>query len=155
MEPIVIERMLAGIPRENLWWAWTTAEGLSAWLCLRAEVEPVVGGKYELFWNPDPGKPESDSTLGCRVLSAYRPRYLQFTWRGSDEVADVMNVEGAPVTEVTVDFFPAGDGTRLLVTHSGWGDGPDWARARSWFERAWLGALEQLPAAAARAPHQH
>lgn len=46
-----------------------------------------------------------------------------------------------------MDRFPALDGTRLQITYSGWGDGPRLRRARSWFERAWVGALEQLPAA--------
>jgi uncharacterized protein YndB with AHSA1/START domain len=150
MLPIQIERMIA-LPRASVWWAWTTVEGLTSWLCLRAVVDPVVGGKYELFWNPDESRPESDSTLGCRVLSIFRPRHLHFTWRGSDEVASVMNVPGAPQTEVAVDLFPALEGTRLLVTHQGWGEGPDWARARAWFERAWTAALEKLPDAAARA----
>jgi uncharacterized protein YndB with AHSA1/START domain len=151
MDPIVIERAIA-LPREKVWWAWTTARGLTSWLCLRADVEPVVGGRYELFWNPDASRPESDSTLGCRVLSVFPPRHLHFTWRGADEVAAVMNVDGAPTTEVTVDLIPGIEGTRLVVTHLGWGDGPDWATARSWFERAWLAAMERLPAAAELAP---
>jgi uncharacterized protein YndB with AHSA1/START domain len=131
-------------PRDRVWDAWTRPGILARWLCLRAEVEPAVGGRYELFWNPDPRRPESDSTIGCRVLSIDRPRLLRFTWRGSDEVADVMNAPGAPVTEVEVRLFPTPDGTRLEVTHSGWGDGPGWERARAWFDRAWSGALEGL-----------
>ena len=48
------------------------------------------------------------------------------------------------VTEVMVRLFPALGATRLEVTHSGWGDGPDWERARTWFDRAWAGSLEKL-----------
>jgi len=132
------------VPRDRVWDAWTRPERLAEWLCLRANVEPVVGGRYELFWNPEPSRPESDSTVGCRVLSIDRPRLLRFTWRGSDDVADVMNVDGAPVTEVEVRLGPTPDGTRLTVTHTGWGEGPGWERARAWFDRAWSGALERL-----------
>lgn len=117
---------------------------LATWLCLRANVQPVVGGSYELFWNPDPSQPQSNSTVGCRVLSVDRPRLLQFTWRGSDEVADMMNAPDAPTTEIKVELFPTPTGTRLELTHMGWGDGPDWERARAWFERAWCGALEGM-----------
>jgi uncharacterized protein YndB with AHSA1/START domain len=131
-------------PRDRVWDAWTRAENLARWLCLRAVVEPVVGGRYELFWNPDVSRPDSDSTLGCRLLSVDRPRLLRFTWRGADEVADVMNVPGATPTEVEVRLFPTPDGTRLEVLHEGWGDGPGWERARTWFDRAWSGALENL-----------
>ena len=121
-------------------------KGLGAWLCLRANVEPRVGGAYELFWNPDESRPDHDSTIGCRVLSIDRPRLLAFSWRGSDEVADVMNVEGAPQTSVTVQLLPRPSGTRLVVVHEGWGEGDGWARARAWFDRAWSGALERLRA---------
>ncbi len=143
MQPLTYTMDLP-VPRDRVWNAWTTSAGLASWLCLRAEVEPVVGGRYELFWNPDATRPESDSTLGCRVLSVDRPRLLRFTWRGADEVADVMNVPGAPVTEVEVRLLPTPDGTRLEISHAGWGDGPGWERARAWFDRAWSGALEQL-----------
>jgi len=143
VEPLTYKMDIAA-PRDRVWRAWTTPQGLASWLCLRANIKPVVGGKFELFWNPDETRPESDSTLGCRVLSIDRPRLLHFTWRGSDEVADVMNAPDAPVTDVKVDLFPTLDGTRLELTHTGWGDGPSWERAREWFDRAWAGALEKL-----------
>lgn len=132
-------------PLDRVWHAWSTAEGLAAWLCLRASVEATVGGAYELFWNPDASRPESDSTIGCRILALDPPRLLRFTWRGSDDVADVMNVPGAPTTQVQVELVPAGKGTHLEVVHSGWGEGAGWERARAWFDRAWTGALARLP----------
>jgi uncharacterized protein YndB with AHSA1/START domain len=144
MEPIRIETDLP-LGRDRVWDLWTTAAGLATWLGARAVVEPVVGGRFEIFWNPDPASPpDSDSTIGCRILSIDRPRLLRFTWRGSDAVADVMNVPGAPVTEVEVAMSPTLDGTRLVMTHSGWADGPGWRRAREWFARAWGYAFENL-----------
>jgi uncharacterized protein YndB with AHSA1/START domain len=139
-------------PRDHVWEAFTTAAGLAGWLCLRARVEPEIGGAYELFWDPDESHPERDSTLGCTVLSLDRPRLLEFTWRGAEAVADVMNVAGAPPTQVKVELRPTLDGTRIELTHSGWGDGPGWERARAWFERAWGGALQALRARCAPAP---
>ena len=82
MEPLRFELDIAAT-RERVWDLFTTAGGLTSWLCLRARVEPRVGGAYELFWNPDATRPESDSTLGCRILSIDRPRLLSFTWRGA------------------------------------------------------------------------
>lgn len=146
MEPLRFERELAA-PRDVVWKAVATGDGVTRWLCPRAHVEPVVGGAYELFWNPD--RPESDSTLGCRVISLSYPRLLQVTWRGSDAVADVMNGPDAPRTEVKVELSPTLDGTRLVLVHSGWGSGAGWERARAWFEAAWRSALERLPAAVA------
>ena len=143
MEPLRFELDLPA-SRDRMWDLFTTAAGLSSWLCLRARVEPRVGGAYELFWNPDETRPESDSTLGCRILSIDRPRLLAFTWRGADAVADVMNAEGVIPTEVVVELLPRPTGTRLRMTHSGWGDGDDWEKARAWFDRAWRGALAKL-----------
>jgi uncharacterized protein YndB with AHSA1/START domain len=145
MEPLDYELVLPA-PRDEVWRAFTTPDGLTQWLAPRARVEAVVGGPYELFWAPPEAPPESNSTLGCRVLSVDPPRLLRFTWRGSDEVADVMNAPGAPVTEVTVALTPALDGTRLRLTHAGWGEVADWARARAWFDAAWTNALRALRA---------
>ncbi len=143
MEPLRFTVDLAA-PRDLVWETFTTAAGLASWLCLRARVEPEIGGAYELFWDPDESHPERDSTLGCTVLSIDAPRLLEFTWRGSEAVADIMNIKGVRPTQVKVELRPTLDGTRVELTHSGWGDGPGWERARAWFERAWGGALDQL-----------
>jgi len=66
-------RMDLAHARNRVWAAWTQADELAKWLCVRATVEPVVGGRCELFWNPDPSRPESDSTIGFRVLRADGP----------------------------------------------------------------------------------
>ncbi len=136
--------------RDRVWRMWTTPEGLCSWLCLRADVEPRVGGPFELFFNPDESKPESDSTIGCKVLSVDQPRLLVFDWRGADEVAEVMNAPDAPPTQCQVELLPRPTGTRLRLTHSDWGDGPGWEEARAWFDRAWSDALERLLVAVKR-----
>lgn len=130
--------------RDRVWDLWTTESGLGAWLCERANVEPRPGGPYELFWHPDPFQPERDSTFGCKVLSAVRPRLLEFTWRGADAVAEVMNADDAPQTQCKLELTPRPTGTRLRLTHSGWGDGLGWVEARAWFDRAWGDALDRL-----------
>ncbi|MBN1945087.1 MAG: SRPBCC domain-containing protein [Bradymonadales bacterium] len=130
--------------RDELWEAWTTPEGLTRWLCHRATVEPRVGGAYEIYFNPDESRPGSNSTIGCKVLSVDRPRLLRVTWRGSDDLAEIMNNPEAPTTELEVRLRPAPFGTRLEVIHSGWGEGASWTRAREWFDKAWSKALEKI-----------
>jgi hypothetical protein len=44
---------------------FTVNKHLESWLTTKAEVEPNLGGKYELFWNPTDR--ENDSTVGCRI----------------------------------------------------------------------------------------
>ena len=62
---------------------FTVNEKLETWLTTKADVEPVVGGKYELFWNPQDR--ENDSTIGCKVLALSRPNYLNFEWKGPSQ----------------------------------------------------------------------
>jgi len=38
---------------------------LESWLTAKAEVEPKVGGKFELFWVPE--NREHDSTIGVKL----------------------------------------------------------------------------------------
>ena len=44
---------------------FTRVDLLVGWLTAAAEVEPKVGGKYELFWEPTDR--ENNSTIGCRI----------------------------------------------------------------------------------------
>jgi uncharacterized protein YndB with AHSA1/START domain len=121
---------------------FTVNAELEKWLVVKADVEPRLGGKYELFWNPE--EPEFDSTIGCRV-TAYAPgRLLAFEWKGPKQYSDLMN-ETDPLTHVTVAFVPAGEGgTEVHLVHTGWRDTPEWEEAREWFVRNWEGAFAAL-----------
>ncbi|MEA2573113.1 MAG: hypothetical protein QOH93_411 [Chloroflexia bacterium] len=127
---------------------FTTNELLSSWLADSADVEPVVGGKYEIFW--DPAIVENDGTRGCKVTAIEPGRFLSFDWRGPTMFQQTMN-SADPLTHVVVFFIPRinGDeiGTEVHLVHSGWGSGAEWEKGRLWFERAWglaFGALERL-----------
>lgn len=76
---------------------FTGSEHLASWLTNAAEVEPVAGGKYELFWAPDDR--ENDSTIGCKVLAIEENKLLVFEWKGTRQFASLMN-EARPLTHV-------------------------------------------------------
>ena len=120
---------------------FTKSEHLASWFTNAAEVEPVVGGKYELFWNPQDR--ENESPIGCKVLAVEPGKLLVFEWKGSRQFASLMN-EVRPLTHVVVSFISEGDGTNIQLIHNGWGDSPEWEAARSWFEQAWNMALAGL-----------
>jgi uncharacterized protein YndB with AHSA1/START domain len=127
---------------------FTTNDLLSSWLADSAEVEPVVGGKYEIFW--DPAIVENDGTRGCKVTAIEPGKFLSFDWRGPTMFEQTMNVAD-PLTHVVVFFIPYADGaergTEVHLVHSGWGAGDEWEQARVWFDNAWriaFGALESL-----------
>ena len=120
---------------------FAVASLLQGWLAPLAEVEARVGGKYELFWEPDDR--ENNSTIGCRVTAVHDDQMIAFQWRSPRQFKSFAN--GAdPLTHVVVTFVPEGDGTRVHLVHSGWRSGADWEAARVWQERAWTRAFEGL-----------
>lgn len=52
---------------------------LESWLTAAAEVEPTVGGKYELFW--EPSDRENNSTIGCKVTAIEKDKFISFEWK--------------------------------------------------------------------------
>lgn len=140
MEAIRIEVSISTSP-DQVWLAWTESDRITAWFAPEAKVEAHRGGSFELYF--DPADHGHQSTRGC-VFTLIEPmRRLGFTWRGPDQFAGIMN-EPAPLTSVTVDFYYEDGATRVDVEHGGWGEGEDWALARSWHQKAWEEVLANL-----------
>lgn len=61
---------------EQVWWAWTRDERIVQWFAPEANIEPRLGGAFELFFNP--AKREQMGTQNglepCVVESAFRDR---------------------------------------------------------------------------------
>lgn len=130
-------------PAEEAFALFTDKERLEGWLTEEADVEPWVGGKYELFW--DPTDRENNSTLGCRVTALAQGRLLAFDWKSPAQFKGFANAAD-PLTHVVVTFLPRPEGSELQLVHSGWRSTPAWGEAKAWQERAWRGALEALGA---------
>jgi uncharacterized protein YndB with AHSA1/START domain len=120
---------------------FTIDKHLEKWLAASAEVEPKVGGRYELFWNPD--DKENDSTIGCKVLAISPDKLLSFEWKGPKQFKHFMN-NVRPLTNVTVLFIPFQGSTEIHLLHTGWRDTTEWEEARQWFDKAWGNALVEL-----------
>jgi hypothetical protein len=107
-----------------------------------AEIEPVTGGKYELFWEEQ--NKQENSTIGCHITALADGEFLSFDWKGPTEFKSIMN-NTEPLTQVTVFFIPVADSsTRVHLIHSGWGSSREWEAARTYFEKAWNSAFENL-----------
>lgn len=123
---------------------FTVNEKLESWLPEKAEVEPKTGGKYELFW--DLQNPNLNSTIGCKITSIEKDKFLSFEWKGPEMFQSFMNFCD-PLTHVVVVFTPAPDDLKKSIVylfHSGWRDDPGWKEARDYFQKAWSGALLNL-----------
>ena len=120
---------------------FTDNELLETWLTEVAEVEPRVGGKYELFWQPDDR--ENNSTIGCKVTAIEPDEFLSFEWKSPKQFKHFAN-NADPLTHVVVFFIPKGKHTTVHVIHSGWRSSEEWEEARVWQEKAWIKVLETL-----------
>lgn len=126
---------------------FTVNERLQSWLTVIADVEPIVGGKYELFWNPE--EKAHDSTIGCKITAVELGKFLAFEWKGPKQYEYFMN-KADPLTHVVVFFLPCSGGdsqtpcTEVHLIHSGWRSSEEWEEARLWFKKAWDVAFENL-----------
>ncbi len=123
---------------------FTVNELLENWLTEKAEVDPKVGGKYELFWEPE--NRENNSTLGCRITGIEKNKFLSFDWKGPVDFQSFMNVAD-PLTHVIVllsqnEKDP--NKTSIHLFHTGWRKDTEWQEARNYFENAWSKALQGL-----------
>lgn len=123
---------------------FTNNELLASWLTNLADVEPRVGGKYELFWVP--AEKQDNSTIGCKVTAIESSKLIAFEWKGPIHFKEFMNVSD-PLTHVTVMFLDCTKQeacTEVHLLHSGWQQGDNWEEARMYFVKAWTKAFEDL-----------
>lgn len=120
---------------------FTDNQLLETWLAPLADVEPITGGKYELFW--EPSDRNNNSTLGCKITAIEPQRFLSFEWRGPKQHKHFVN-NADPLTHAVVFFTPDEGSTQVTLIHSGWRKTAEWEEARLWQERAWRVAFENL-----------
>lgn len=119
--------------------ALTTAELIEAWLGVPATVDPTVGGRYELLF--DPTQPAGlQGSEGCQVLALLPGRMLTVTWNSPPSLSEIRG----SLTFVVFMLRPDGDGSVVELTHAGHGDGEIWNENRRYFERAWGLVLDAL-----------
>lgn len=136
----IIQEIRIGADRELVWKAWTESERITQWFAPAANIQPVIGGAFELFFNP--ANKDVMSTKGCRFLKVKGPDCLAFEWKGPDPFAAVMN--GTPLTTVEVNLEENSGGTLLKLRHTGWQSSPEWDEARGWHVEAWKQMLASL-----------
>lgn len=147
VDKIVHVQALLAVPPAKAFAFFTDNALLQSWLVAAAEVEPKVGGKYELFW--EPSDRENNSTIGCRVTALMPAQFIAFQWRSPKQFKSFANTAD-PLTHVVVTFVPEGADTRVHLIHSGWRTSSEWEEARQWQERAWTGAFKKLESVAAK-----
>lgn len=132
----VVTRRRMPAPREIVFEAWIDPRGIHEWMCpgdsisAEATLDVRVGGSYRLVMK---GKDKDHVHIGTYQV-VEPPSKLVFTWAGAENPADV--------TLVTVEFFPHGDESELVLTHERFPK-PDLAQR---YENGWNTIAEKFAA---------
>lgn len=125
---------------DDAWAAWTTREGIVSFFAPDARIEPRVGGAFSIHFDPGaaPGLKGADD---MRYLALQPQKMLSFEWNAPPSLP-----EARMQRTFVIVRFEAVDAqtTRVTLHHTGWGDGGEWDRAFSYFDRAWGGVLTNL-----------
>ena len=125
---------------DQAWDAWTTRDGITSFFAPDARVEARVGGPFQVYMDPGaaPGHKGADD---MRYLALQPKKMLSFDWNAPPSLPEARQQR----TVVIVRFEPQGDqATRVSLHHVGWGDGGEWDKAYTYFDRAWGGVLNNL-----------
>jgi uncharacterized protein YndB with AHSA1/START domain len=132
-EPFVHAEVIVDASAEQVWNAWTTTEGVKSWFAPGANIEPKVGGAYEIFFAPDEPAGQRGAD-GMRILLFQPQSALAFTWNAPAKFGERRN----QLTHVIVRLYPISEKqTRVTLTHSGFGLGAEWDAVRAYFDGAW------------------
>jgi uncharacterized protein YndB with AHSA1/START domain len=128
--------------------AWTTPDGIEAFLGVKARVELRQGGPFELEFGAQMPVGERGSE-GCKVLSWLPGRMFSFDWNAPPKLATARKQR----TVVVVELEPEGPGlTRVRLTHHGFAEkaaaapaeAEEWKQVRAYFAQAWPNVLAAL-----------
>ena len=130
-EAIVIERTF-NAPIAQVWRALTDVNQMRQWYFDLKEFKPEVGFEFEFVVEHE-GRTYHHL---CRIMEAIPERKIAYTWRYKGEPGESL---------VSFELFPAGDKTRLKLTHEGLETFPQTpAFARKNFEGGWTALSAEL-----------
>jgi len=129
-------------PREDVFDAWTNPEVLRRWWAAQpnwesplAEVDLRPDGRYRLsMLDPESG---TVHTVSGEYTEVDRPERIAFTWEWEGNPEEMA---GSAQTLVEVEFAEDGDGTQVVLTHSGFAN----AQIRDMHVHGWTGSLDNL-----------
>lgn len=134
------KQALVPAPRDQIWQAWSTAQGATTFFAPRASVDLAIGGRYEMLFDLD-APPGSQGSEGCKILSYLPQEMLSFSWNAPPKFPTLRLQR----TWLVLQFEPReGDGTEVRVTHLGWQEGDEWDQVYDYFTQAWDIVLKRL-----------
>ena len=119
---------VVAVPQERAWAAFADPDQRRCWDAPIYELDPRPGGKVRWEIPPWPA-------VDGEVVEVDAPNVLRTT-----EDAGML----AATTDITVTFETVDGGTRISITHAGFGDGPEWGDAFDSHSLGWSAAIADL-----------
>ena len=113
---------------EDVFYAFTTAQGWRNWMCDSARFESRPGGSYQLAWN-------NGWYASGTVREVTQPEKVALTWFGMGDPGP---------TDVTIKLKGVDGKTLVELSHSGFGQKGDWVETRKEAIKGWELGLENL-----------
>lgn len=126
---------------QDTWDAFTTKKGIESWMVPIAEVDLRVGGTIKTNYNKEAGI-GGPGTIVHHILSLEPMRMISSRFDAPE------NAQIAKIAEKSwgITYFDAidADHTRITLVSCGYGEGPEWDRARAFFEKGNAWTLDKL-----------
>lgn len=153
--PVELQRVVRK-PPDEVWRLWTTSAGWKQFFGVDAQIEPKIGGKWEIYFN-GAAPVGSRGSEGCTVQTLVPGRLIAFSWNAPPQFQHARMRRTWVVVEILPDHAVEGGGnstmsTRVRLTHLGFDEqcdhNPDhageWAEVRQYFSNAWPKVLDAL-----------
>lgn len=139
-ERAIEKQVIVNAALDQAWETWTTRDGIRSFFAPDAIVEARVGGSFSIHMNPYAPADEKGAD-DMRFLALQPKKMLSFDWNAPPHLPEARKQR----TFVIVRFEAIDDKqTRVLLHHTGWGDGGEWNKAYAYFDRAWGNVLANL-----------
>ena len=128
---------------DKLWHAWTTDNGIQAWLIENSKIDLKIGGGFEVYFSMD-ALEGSRGSEECKILSYAPMTMLSFSWNAPPTIPSLRAV--GPCTWVVVNFEKIDDlNSKIFLTHYGIKSAStEWDEYLAYFESAWPSVLSAL-----------
>ena len=139
-ERAIDKEMVVPATLDAAWAAWTTREGIVSFFAPDAVVDAKVGGPFQIYINPY-GEPGMKGADDMRFLAVQPKQMITFDWNAPPSLPEAR----AQRTFVIVRFIVIDDkNTKVTLHHTGWGNGGEWDKTFTYFDRAWGNVLANL-----------
>ncbi len=142
-ELVLVQEVSFAAPIEDVWRAYTTAEGWTAWASPKAEIDLRVGGTIRTAYQGEIGDDNSNTLY---IVNYVPERLLTLRAELSNNWPEIMQADAEKLTNVVL-FEELADGvTRIQSFGIGYTDAPEYDQLMSFFISANESLYEKLRA---------